>query len=177
MGQAYALHGGIWRIGEGSSVKVYGDPWVLGALPRHILSPRVFDEDLLVPNIISPTGGWNVGLIHMGFLPDEAKFILNTPIDGIGKHDIFAWNFSNSGCFSVKSGYKVANSLGEGGFIGSSSSNLQSGLWKSLWLLKILNKIKIFLWRASVSAIPTASALTKRKLLSHDACSICNAWT
>lgn len=77
----------------------------------------------------------------------------------------------------MKFGYKVARSLGEGGFIGSSSSPLQSRWWKSLWLFQILNKIKKFLWRAYVSAIPTASALAKRKVLLINTCGLCNSRT
>ena len=39
------------------------------------------------------------------------------------------------------------------------------GSWKSVWRLKVPNKVKVFLWRACSGAFPTKVVLHKRKIV------------
>lgn len=75
-------------------------------------------------------------------MKDEVDLIISIPIGGLGKSDTFGWYFSVNGCYSVKSGYKVARKLGFKGSIDSSSSLQDLGWWKSLLCMKVPNKIK-----------------------------------
>lgn len=65
--------GVVWRIGDGSQVNIWSDPW----LPRdwtrgQSLVQRV--SDLIDPN----TGMWDGTLIRELFWPEDVKLILST---------------------------------------------------------------------------------------------------
>ena len=42
--------------------------------------------------------------------------------------------------------------------------------WKSIWHLKVPNKVKVFLWRACLSALPTKVGLHKRNIIDNKIC-------
>lgn len=46
-------------------------------------------------------------------------------------------------------------------------------VWAALWKLHIPNKIKVFRWRACHNILPTRKNLTKRQIITKDACPIC----
>ena len=45
--------------------------------------------------------------------------------------------------------------------------------WKSIWQLKVLNEVKVFLWRACSNVLPTKVNLQKRKVLDSPLCDQC----
>lgn len=47
--------------------------------------------------------------------------------------------------------------------------------WKSIWRLKVPNKVKVFLWRVFSSALPTKAGLHKRKIVDDNLCDQCLA--
>nr|POE84078.1 hypothetical protein CFP56_32832 [Quercus suber] len=53
----------------------------------------------------------------------------------------FVWTATPNGSFSMRSAYKVAQEYC------SDSSNMVA-LWKSVWSVKCLNKIRNFIWEA-----------------------------
>ena len=55
----------------------------------------------------------------------------------------------------------------------SSREVMGSSIWAKLWKLKILNKIRIFGWRACEDILPTRSNLAHRKILADDRCGVC----
>ena len=64
-----------WRLGDGKSIKIYEDNWLLGNGSTKIISPRVVVlEDATVDHLInSDTGRWNCNLINQNFLWFEAQ--------------------------------------------------------------------------------------------------------
>jgi hypothetical protein len=44
---------------------------------------------------------------------------------------------------------------------------------KSLWKMKVLHAVKIFMWRASINALPTKANLFKRKIMKELLCPLC----
>ena len=57
---------------------------------------------------------------------------------------------------------------------GQSSNHSQSNkIWKVIWVVKVCNKIKTFIWKACRDILPTKSNLTRRKILFDTGCEYC----
>ncbi|KAF7821130.1 reverse transcriptase [Senna tora] len=111
----------------------------------------------------------------------EGKKLEDVALDGFPlglKDDVEdkrVWGWSRNGVYSVKTGYvfskvQFALVLDEGP---SCSSLTPKEVWKWVWSLGISPKVKVFLWRACGSALPTREALFSRKCSSSPLCQIC----
>ena len=47
-------------------------------------------------------------------------------------------------------------------------------IWKGIWSLHVLNRVKTLLWRAGSDSLPSKANLLKRKVLVDDICPNCN---
>lgn len=74
--------GGKWRIGDGSSARIFKDAWLPGTSPDRIISPpSILLETATVNSLFTAeTRGWNVELIAEIFLPYQANLIKSLPI-------------------------------------------------------------------------------------------------
>lgn len=83
------------------------------------------------------------------------------------------WPKCKTGSYSVRSSYQL---LCQAEAIGAPSRSLDEGVkrfWKNIWRLKVPNKVKVFLWRACSSALPTKVGLHKRKIVNDNLCEQC----
>ncbi|KAK0606351.1 hypothetical protein LWI29_036812 [Acer saccharum] len=86
------------------------------------------------------SGNWNVNLVQSCFLVDDVDMILSIPSSRSNVVDSLLWHYEKNGMYSVCNGYWVGRAL--------SSNPCSSGLdgaiswWKSLWRLKLPQKIK-----------------------------------
>ena len=84
------------------------------------------------------------------------------------------WLHQRKGIFTVKSTYTVAREVLKGGRVAESSRGcVGKGIWFALWKLRILNKIKVFGWRACNEILPTKLNLSKRRIIEDAMCPIC----
>nr|POE95703.1 hypothetical protein CFP56_40715 [Quercus suber] len=61
-----------------------------------------------VDSLINSTlGGWNTNLIDLRFYPPEAILIKSLPLCSTPQPNTLVWRPEKSGCYSVKSGYKL----------------------------------------------------------------------
>uniref|UniRef100_A0A803NS36 Reverse transcriptase zinc-binding domain-containing protein n=1 Tax=Cannabis sativa TaxID=3483 RepID=A0A803NS36_CANSA len=74
------------------------------------------------------------------------------------------WHHSDSGCYTVQSGYHLAVSLDSRDDHSSSSTNRK--WWNRLWSLQLPKKVKIFAWRLVNDALPSVINLAHRKIAS-----------
>ena len=120
------------------------------------------------------TKRWRANLVKSIFLPFEAKTILNIPISYNLLEDKIIWAGNMKGVFTVKSAYYVALNMVDSSEEGESfCGDPRERLWKKVWHLNILSKIKIFAWRACVDALPTMVNLKKRGIGEIDLCPCC----
>jgi len=74
----------------------------------------------------------------------------------------------------VRLGYHVARQLQKEVDWAESSSGAVGGVvWKTLWKLKVPNKIKVFGWRAFRNILPTRVNLVHRRIIQDNRCKVC----
>ena len=112
--------------------------------PEHTTVERV--SELIDPSNWS----WRQELVRHTFIAPDAEAILNIPIRQGGGDDFLACAFERSGNYTVKSAYralvtqKERVALEEGEATGTSEYDTQ--LWKSLWKLNVIPKVRVFWW-------------------------------
>ena len=95
----------IWRVGDGTNINIWLDPWIPDGVTRRPITPRGQTLLTKVSALIDPiTGTWDRVLIEEVFWEEDWKRILSIPIKQ-GMDDLIAWHFDRKGIFSVKSAY------------------------------------------------------------------------
>ena len=122
-----------WRVGNGSSIRVWGDKWLPSFSTYKVASPRLFlHQDTKVNELIDQAiTTWKKNVIDALFMPFEAELIKGIPISSRLPPDKIIWAEAPNGKFSVKSAYGVAVRLSKFGKHGASSDNSKMRLfWK-----------------------------------------------
>jgi hypothetical protein len=167
-------HGIHWRIGDGRSIKIWGDNWVPNIGSLSVPPESNHFSDALVSNVIdSFIPNWNGSIIDNLFPTNVAKIIKNIPLCTSLPPDKIFWSGTSNGMFSVRSAYHLGLDLlrkqkGECSF-----RIISADFWKKLWALKVPNSSKIFLWRACQNLLPTKQNLLKKCVLKDDLCPCC----
>lgn len=94
------LEGGLrWRVGNGESIKIWGDKWLPIPLSYQVQSPvQILDPEARVSSLIdSSTGLWDVALIRSLFWPDEADIICGLPLSPMNQPDKVIWGVLQRG--------------------------------------------------------------------------------
>ncbi|XP_057808760.1 uncharacterized protein LOC131023236 [Salvia miltiorrhiza] len=81
------------------------------------------------------------------------------------------WPYGKFNSFSVKSGYWLASDLKRRSE--PSASNSSRDLWRWIWGLDVIPKIKFFMWKCLADALPTSSALRGRSIDIDPICRRC----
>jgi len=119
----------IWRVGDGTNINIWLDPWIPDGVTRRPITPRGQTLLTKVSALIDPiTGTWDRVLIEEVFWEEDWKRILSIPIKQ-GMDDLIAWHFDRKGIFSVKSAYHnlvAINGREECRQIGASSSSAEN---------------------------------------------------
>ncbi|KAL4614834.1 hypothetical protein ACB092_07G081300 [Castanea dentata] len=147
-------NGCCWRVGNGSSIRVHEDRWILNYPTNTILYPANEEtEGLLVANLIDPDlHWWRRELIMSIFHTEDAEAIL-------------------------KLAYKVAVLIQRGDeWTEKLGGCVGKNVWTALWKLQIPSKIKVFgflestilaLWNCEVAKDVWARSLVKLRKCSH----------
>ncbi|KAH1122871.1 hypothetical protein J1N35_006031 [Gossypium stocksii] len=165
----------IWRIGNGSSVNIWNDPWIPGLGNNRLLVQKILPHLTTVNQLFKPeTRTWNTKILRSFVEDDQFKSILAIPINNQGLEDMTVWKHDASGEFSVKSGYRVLITEFYHNTPHSHSINENyRDFYKGLWSLQIPSKVKIHVWRLIRNLIPHFVNLAKRKLGLNVVCPIC----
>ena len=74
----------------------------------------------------------------------------------------------------MRSGYREARKVCRGlDWTESSRGVVGGGVWKTLWKLKVPNKIKVFGWRACRNILPTRVNLSRKRIIEDNRCEVC----
>jgi hypothetical protein len=172
----------IWRVGDGSQIKIWEDPWIANGVSRRPITPRghvllTKAEELLNPG----SGTWDEDLIRDVFWEEDVRYILATPTNP-GHDDFLAWHFDRKGLFSVKSAYHVLDDekhqvknqqKGE-----SSSSvgepNQSKAIWRKIWKLSCPPKVRHFIWRLARNSLAVRMNIRRCGVLLDTRYPVCN---
>ncbi|KAL0310148.1 UNVERIFIED_CONTAM: hypothetical protein Sangu_2458200 [Sesamum angustifolium] len=165
-----------WRVGSGTSICIWKDPWLPRPLTFGLITPPLGHmSEMKVSDLIDPqTQDWNAQLIRSIFWSVDSDLILGIPLGHLGLEDQIVWHHTKNGIFSVRSAYHLARTLEERP-CSSTSMTAESDWWRKLWQLKLPSKIKVFTWRACLNALPTAANLNKRLKTESFSCPFCAA--
>jgi hypothetical protein len=91
-----------------------------------------------------------------------------TPLIGSVYEDKIVWEGEQNGCYSVKSGYKLAMQC-----IVRSEKYHVEGNWQEIWKARALHKARHLLWRLCRGCIPTRCRLLERNVDCDIQCLLC----
>ncbi|KAE8801078.1 Alanyl-tRNA synthetase [Hordeum vulgare] len=123
------------------------------------------------------SGTWRVESVRANFAATDASAILNIPLRRGGGADFLAWAHEKSGNYTVKSAYralithKEQSAQVEGQV--SDASVAQTHLWKLLWALKVVPKVRVLWWRVLRGILPDESTLKYRHITDTSLCKLC----
>ena len=117
------------------------------------------DTDLTTVDELIVDHQWNVPLIRSLFFAPDADAILSIPLRQSVGEDWTAWAKEKSGIYSVKSAYRALvgrnqeEEVLKHDVVPSTSDN-DSELWKRLWKLPVVPKVRVFWWRVLRGILP-----------------------
>jgi hypothetical protein len=137
--------GVIARVGYGSSINIWNDPWLPRDWGRQPITPRGHHVLTLVKELMDPvTGGWDELLVDDLFLPQDAQMIKAIPIFE-DVEDSWAWHPAPNGIFSVKSAYKLFRVEPDQPGMANPQAVDASFSWSMIWNANITPQAKQFL--------------------------------
>ena len=170
----------VKRVGTGSTISIWEDKWIPGL---STLQPTVIPGGTTlswVSELINEENWtWKRDLIRDVFIPPEAEAILNIPLRHGGVEDFLAWAHEINGNYSVKSAYralvtrKKRAALEEGA--ATSTSQTEGQMWKRLWKLKVLPKVRVFWWPVVRKILRDECTLRHRYIQPLGRCKVCFA--
>jgi hypothetical protein len=153
------MHGCRWSIGNGTNIKVMGEPWLRHKEETWVPSPQVQGVyNITVNELMHPNEKlWDKNKIDSLFDPHVAKRILDIPLFSMIDEDKLVWVDSMYGEYSVKSGYNLCMTIS-----GKFPLSAHDEDWDSLWKIHAPPKAKHLLWRICKGCLPTRTRLQER---------------
>lgn len=175
--------GYIWRVGDGTNINIWRDPWIPRPWSRRVITPRGASLLTHVNELLCPiTGAWDEQLIRETFCAEDARYILQIPVRE-GVQDFFAWHFDPKGVHSVRSAYKLLAQIKKQQRNGAPGTSTESEgrldgcsdqSWKRIWRLPCPAKLQMFVWRLRHESLALCANLKRRGMqLESMACFVC----
>ncbi|GKE92842.1 reverse transcriptase, partial [Tanacetum coccineum] len=158
--QELVRQGCKWNIGNGCSVNVWEDFWLAD---HRRLGPKPYNiEVTYIRDLLNNEGDdWNYEQLASLFPPNIANKI-GCSFVCQSRPDSLYWYNSPRGEFSCKSAYLLALEMSQALVQNNSDGAIQ--IFHAIWMAKVPNKVKIFLWRAWHNYIPSIDNLRARGL-------------
>ncbi|CAA7014609.1 unnamed protein product [Microthlaspi erraticum] len=166
----------IKRVGSGSSISVWYDPWISDSCPRPAICKGInYYPHLTVNQLInSQTSTWNRPLLQQFFESEEITRITGIPVATGYKPDTWGWFYTTTGRYTVKSGYTVLQELSDEGTLpvfGPDTRRLQAQSWK----VKCTTKLQHFLWQIITGCLSVGARLCSRGMRVDPLCVRCGS--
>lgn len=173
-GREVLKKGLIRRVGDGSETRIWHDNWLPNHFGGRLITPEDGQEIQLLSDLIKASGAWNDGLIRGIFFPVDAYAILKIPISGRGE-DFWAWRAEKHGHCSVKSAYRMLLEERSWAVASPNATTSAEPEWKTVWLLDIPLKLRVFWWSVLHEYLPAKQVLHRRHVEPLANCDTCEA--
>ena len=136
-GREVLKEGMRWRVGDGSSIRIWSDPWLPSTfMPFISLLVVPGWEEAKVASLLSYSNqGWRHDTLNLLFIPRDVELIQSIPLCGKPVDDALVWPYTPTGSYSVKSGYRFlykARCLDSGEYHPDDNK-----LWKKVWGMQV----------------------------------------
>ena len=98
----------VWRIGDGSKVRIWRDPWLPRGPSYRPISQRQNCRLHRVSELRMENGAWNMNLLRQHFMQADIEEITKIKTSSRCPGDVLAWAVEPNGVFSVQSAYRLA---------------------------------------------------------------------
>ncbi|XP_071679985.1 uncharacterized protein [Lolium perenne] len=169
--------GVVWRIGNGSSVRIFRDNWLPRVDDPKVDVKRRTNRRRWVSELINPaTRSWDERLIREICYAHDADVILSIKLPMTPYDDFVAWLPEKNDMFTVSSAYRLglepaltAMSPGQS----SSNPNGDGRIWDLVWKAKVPLKLKVFAWKAATETLAVKVAVHRRISTVLPTCTTC----
>jgi hypothetical protein len=169
--------GVVWRIGNGSSVRIFRDNWLPRVDDPKVAMKRRTNRRRWVSELINPdTRSWDERLIREISYAHDADMILSIKLPMTPCDDFVAWLPEKNGMFTVSSAYRlglepalIAMSPGQS----SSNPTGERRIWDLVWKAKVPLKPKVFAWKAATETLAVKVAVHRRISTVLPTCTTC----
>lgn len=169
--------GVIWRIGTGSQVCIWHDPWIPRGVSHRVVTRPGRCRLRWVSDLLDTIGrDWDFDRLAHIFCLADIEAIAKIKLPSRPFDDFLAWSGEKSGLFTVRSAYNLALKLKNLQNLQSSSSALngERKLWSHIWKGGVPPKVNVFAWKLSRNALPTKRNKFIRGMEVNGICPICD---
>ena len=107
------------------------------------------------------------------FGEEDAEIIKRIPLSQVATEDVLFWPFTSSSIYSCKSGYRFLKEEAEQLVTIQPPPLRDKQLWKTIWSMRVAQKVKNFVWRACRNALPTKKELVRKTITADPICDRC----
>ncbi|CAN1192859.1 hypothetical protein LINPERHAP2_LOCUS41742 [Linum perenne] len=152
------------QVGSGARIVAFRDNWIPDNPPRpptRILSAIPWDPTTTVSAFID-NGLWDGLLLNQVFAPVDVSLInsISLPLEELSNQ--FVWQFSDSGAYTVHSGYELVHHNPPRMPVYGPISPMDARAWNSIWTYPVTPKLQFFIWKCVLGILPTRVALSTR---------------
>ncbi|CAN1814975.1 Putative ribonuclease H protein At1g65750 [Linum perenne] len=151
-----------WKIGDGTAVNVWSQPWLRSEVNMWVETPMIHGlEDATVSDFLIPgLPMWDEEAVRATFDDRDADCILQLPLSNLEEKDTRVWHFEKNGIYSVRSAYRLAMER-----VMDRSMLHVEGSWNKLWTISVPPKVKNLVWRLGRGVVPTRAVLHHRGIV------------
>ena len=160
-------------VGDGSTTKVWRDPWISTSSALMPFGPvREEESDLYVSDLLlRDKESWNIARIEE-LLPTLKNEIMAIRPSITGQQDSYIWYPVASGAYTAKSGYAAASEQKVQEITQPATSTTFK--WhKAVWNVACSPKLKLLVWKTLHEALPTGQNLQRRGVINNISCIHC----
>lgn len=139
----------VWRVGDGSQIRIWRDLWLPKPHSYRPMSNRGSCRLRRVAELLTEDGEWRMDVLQRHFSTmdiDEIMKIKASPNHG---EDVLAWAPDRRGIFSVRSAYKLAweSNHRTSMCVASRAPDGKRVVWDTVWGCPAPPKVRVFAWR------------------------------